>query len=122
MVVPKKNDKWGACFNYSNLNDACLKDTFPLPRIDHIVDVTIGHQLPSFLDAYFGYNKIPMYPPDSTNTTFITPTRIYCYNVMPFGLKNAGATYQRMMTRSFEPLLGKIMEEYIDYMVVKFKL
>ena len=61
MVVPKKNGKWRVCVDYSNLNDACLKDTFPLPCINQIVDATAGHQLLSFLDAYSSYNQIPMY-------------------------------------------------------------
>ena len=122
MVVPKKNNKWHECVNYSNLNDACPKDTFPLPQIDKIMDTTASHQLLSFLDAYAGYNKILMYPPDSEHTTFITLTGMYCYNAMPFGFKNAGATYQRMMSRIFESLLGNTMEVYIDNMLVKSKL
>ena len=80
------------------------------------------HQLLSFLNAYAGYNHISMYSPDSTNMTVITPTGMYCYNVMPFGLKNAGATYQRMMSRIFEPLSSKTMEAYIDDMLVKLRL
>ena len=115
---PQEEHKWRICVDYSNLNDACLKDTFPLPRINQIVDATTGHQLLSFLNAYFGYNQIPMYPPDSENMTFITPIGMYCYSVMPFGSKNAEATYQRMMSRVFEPLLGRTMEAYIDDMMV----
>ena len=119
VVVPKKNVKWLVCLDYSNLNDACPKDTLPLPRIDQIVDATIGHQLLSFLDTYSGYNQIMMFCPDLANITFITPTGMYRYNVMPFGLKNVGATYQGMMSRIFEPLLGRTMEAYIDDMLVK---
>ena len=89
------------CVDYSDLNDVCLKDTFLLPHIERIVDTIIGHKLLSFLDAYLGYNKIPMFPPNLVNTTFITPTRMYCYNAMPFGLKNTGATYQCMMSHIF---------------------
>ena len=88
MVVTKKNGKWCVCIDYSNLNDACSKDTFPLPRINPIMDATASHQLLSFLDTYVGYNQIPMYPPDLEHKTFITPMGIYCYNVMPFVLKN----------------------------------
>ena len=94
------------CVDYSNLNHTCPKDTFPLPRNNQIVDAAAGHQLLSFLDAYTCYNQIPMYPPDSEHTTFITPTGMYCYNVMPFGLKNVGATYQGMMSHVLKPLLG----------------
>ena len=121
VVVPKKNGKWRVCVDYSNLNDACLKDTFPLPRINQIVDATAGHQLLFFLDAYSSYNQIPMYPPDLANTTFITPTGMYCYNVMPFGLKNTEATYQCMTSCIFEPLLVKTMEAYIDDILIKSK-
>ena len=75
----------------------------------------------SFLDAFSGYNQIPMHPPDAEKTTFITPHRLYYYNVMPFGLKNARATYQRLVTKAFCPLIGKTMEVYIDDMLVKSK-
>ena len=111
IVVPKKNGKWHVCVDYSDLNDACSKKTFPLSRIDLVVDATVGHELLSFQDL--------MFPSDSANTTFISPTGMYCHNVMPFSLKNAGATYQRMMSPMFEPLLGKTMEAYIDDMLVK---
>ena len=89
VVVPKKNDKWRVCIDYTNLNDACLKDTFPLPRIDQFVESTAGSELLSFLDAYSGYNHILMYPSDMVKTAFITSYDMYYYNVMSFGLKNA---------------------------------
>ena len=119
VVVPKKNGKWHVCVNYSNLNDAWSKDTFPLLLIDQIVDVTVGHELLFFPDTYSGYNQVPMFPPDLVNMTFITQTGMYCYNAMPFSLKNIGATYQCIMSHIFEPLLGKTMEAYIDDMQVK---
>ena len=75
----------------------------------------------SFLDAFSGYHQIPMYPPDAEKTSFITPHGLFCYNVMPFGLKNVGATYQRLVTKMFQPLLGKTMEVYIDDMLIKSK-
>ena len=84
--------------------------------------MTIGHELLSFLDAYSCYNKIPRYLPDLVNMTFITPIGMYCYNVMPFGMKNADAIYQCMMSRIFEPLLGKTIGAYIDDMLVKLRL
>ncbi|XP_028071749.1 uncharacterized protein LOC114274078 [Camellia sinensis] len=108
VVVKKKN--------------ACPKDSFPLPRIDQLVDATAGHERMSFLDAYSGYHQIPMFSPDQEKTAFISLRGIYCYKVMPFGLKNAGATYQRMVTKMFKDQLGKTMEAYIDDMVVKRKL
>ena len=94
VVVPKKGGKWWVCVDYTDLNDACPKDSFPLPCIDQIVDASAGHGMLSFLDAFSGYHHIPMYPPDVEKTSFITPHGLFCYNVMPFGLKNAGATYQ----------------------------
>ena len=121
VVVPKKGCKWRVCVDYTDLNDACPKNSFPLPRIDQIVDVSIGHDMLSFLDAFSGYHRIPMYPPDAEKTSFITPHGLYCYNVMPFGLKNVGATYQRLVTKMFRPLLGKTMEVYIDDMLIKSK-
>ena len=101
VVVPKKGGKWRVCVNYTDLNEACPKDSFPLPHIDRIVDATAGHGIMSFLDALSKYHQIPMHAPDVEKTTFITPHGLYCYNVMPFGLKNAGATYQRMVNRVF---------------------
>ena len=121
VVVPKKENKWRVCVDYTDLNDACPKDSFPLPRIDQIVDASAGHGMLSFLDAFSGYHRIPMHPPDAEKTSFITPRRLYCYNVMPLGLQNAGATYQRLVMKMFRPLLGSTMEVYIDDMLVKSK-
>ena len=121
VVVPKKGNKWRVCVDYTDLNDAYPKDSFPLPCIDQIVDASAGHGMLSFLDAFSGYHKIPMHPPDAEKTSFITPHELYCYNVMPFGLKNAGATYHRLVTKMFRPLLGSTMEVYIDDMVAKSK-
>ena len=104
-----------------DLNDAYPKDSFPLLSIDQIVDASAGHEMLSFLDAFSGYYQIPIYPPDVEKTSFITPHRLFCYNVMPFGLKNAGATYQRLVTKMFRSLLGKTMEVYIDDMLIKSK-
>ncbi|KAI0503531.1 hypothetical protein KFK09_014465 [Dendrobium nobile] len=85
------------CVDYTDLNKACPKDSFPLPRIDQLVDATLGHQMLSFMDAYSGYNQIRMDPVDEEATAFQTDKGLNCYKVMPFGLKNAGATYQRLM-------------------------
>ena len=106
------------CTDFTDLNWACLKDCFPLPQIDQLVDATSEHQLLSFVDAYSGYNQIQMDPTDEEKTTFITSQGLYCYKVMPFGLKNAGATYQRLV-KMFHELLGKTMEVYVDNMLVK---
>lgn len=108
--------------DFTNLNKACPKDSFPMPQIDQLVDATVGHPWMSFLDAFQGYHQIPLTLSDQEKTTFVTPNRNYHYKMMPFGLKNARSTYQRMMTRIFEPQLGKNIEIYIDDMVVKSKL
>ena len=121
VVVPKKGGKWRVCVDYTNLNDACPKDSFPLPCIDQIVDASIGHGMLSLLDAFSGYHQILMHPPDAKKTSFITLHGLFCYNVMPFGLKNAGATYQQLVTKMFRPLLEKTMEVYIDDMLIKSK-
>ncbi|WVY89245.1 hypothetical protein V8G54_034759 [Vigna mungo] len=94
VMVKKSNGQWRMCVDFTDLNKACPKDNYPLPSIDRLVDGASGHTVLSFLDAYSGYNQIPMYAPDRSHTTFITEQANYCYEVMPFGLKNAGATYQ----------------------------
>ena len=85
------------------------------------MDAVAGHGLLSFLDALLGYHHIHMHPLDTEKTVFITPRGLYCYNVMPFGLKNVGATYQRLVTKIFPLLLGKTMEAYINDLLVKSK-
>ena len=113
VLVKKANGKWRLCIDFTDLNKACPKDSFPLPRIDIIVDATTGHELLSFMDAFSGYNQISMDPNDQENTSFVTGRGTYCYRVMPFGLKNAGATYQRLVNRMFQKQIGTFMEVYI---------
>ena len=110
------------CVDFTDLNKACPKDPFLMPRIDQLVDVIVANPRMSFLDAFQGYHKIPLVTDDQEKTTFVTPVGNYYYKVMSFGLKNARSTYQRMMTKMFEPQLGKNVEVYIDNMVVKSKL
>ena len=119
VAVKKKTGKWRVCIDFTVLNKACSKDPFSLPRIDHLVDATVGHPRMSFQDAFQGYHQIPLALEDQEKTEFMTPVGNYHYKVMPFGLKNAGSTYKRIMTRIFEPQLGKAIEVYIDDMVVK---
>ena len=119
VLVKKANGKWRLCIDFTDINKACSKDSFPLPRIDLIVDATAGHELLSFMDAFSGYNQISMDPDDQEKTSFVTAQGTYCYRVMPFGLKNAGATYQRLVNRMFQKQIGVTMEVYIDDMLVK---
>ena len=121
VVVKKKNGKWRVCVDFTNLNQACPKDLFPMPKIDQLVDATYGHPRMSFLDAFQGYHQIALALEDQGKTAFISPDANYHYTVMPFGLKNAGATYQRMMTRMFRNKIGRTVEVHIDDMVVKSK-
>ena len=121
VVVKKHNGKWRVCVDFTDLNRACLKDSFPLLRIDQLVDSAAGHEKKSFLDAYSDYHQIPLFGPDQENTAFITTLGLYCYRVMPFGLKNAGATYQRLVTKMFLNHIGKSMEIYVDDMLIKSK-
>ena len=110
------------CVDFMDLNKAYPKDPFPMPKIDQLVDATVGHPRMSFLDAFQGYHQIPLALDDQEKTAFVTLIGNYHYKVMSFGLKNARSTYQRMMTRIFESLLGKNIEIYIDDMVVKSKM
>nr|KYP57375.1 Transposon Ty3-G Gag-Pol polyprotein [Cajanus cajan] len=119
VMVKKLNGKWRMCTDYTNLNKACPKDAYPLPNIDRLVNGASGHKFLSFLDAYSGYNQIRMHPQDEEKTAFITEMANYCYWVMPFGLKNAGVTYQRLMNKIFSDHIGRSMEVYVNDMVVK---
>ena len=121
MIVQKKNGKWRVCVNYTDLNKACPKDPFPLPHRDTMVDSMAGHELLTFLDMSSGFNQIQMHPSDAKKTAFITNRGIYCYLAMPFGLRNAGATFQCLVNRMFKEQIGRTMEVYIDDMVIKSK-
>jgi hypothetical protein len=92
ILVPKKNKDWRMCIDYTNLNEACKKDPFGLPRIDQVVDSTVSCILLSFLDCYSRYHQIPLKVEDQIKTSFITPFDAFCYTTMPFGLKSVGAT------------------------------
>jgi hypothetical protein len=99
VLVPKKTSGLRMCIDYTDLNKHCPKDSFPLPCIDQVVDSTVGSVLLCFLDCYSGYHQIALHPNDEDKTTFITPHNIYCYKVMTFGLKDAGATYQKAIQK-----------------------
>jgi hypothetical protein len=107
------------CIDYTDLNKHCPKDPFPLPCIDQVVDSTTGSALLCFLDCYSGYHQIALHPDDEDKTAFITPHDIYCYKVMTFGLKNAGATYQKAIQNCLASQIGRNVEAYVDDVVVK---
>jgi len=103
--VKKVNGKWRMCVDFMDLNKACPKDSYPLPSIDALVDSVSGCKMLNFLNVFSRYNQIKIHPKDECKTTFMTELSCYCYTVMPFGLKNAGATYQRLMDRVLAPMI-----------------
>ncbi|KAK0575327.1 hypothetical protein LWI29_037306 [Acer saccharum] len=122
VMVTKANGKWRMYVDYTDLNRACPKDSFPLPKIDQLIDFTVGNKLLSFMDAFSGYNQIMMHLTDQDKTNFIPGQGLYCYKVMPFSLKNAGATYQRLVNKLFKQQIGRSMEVYIDDMITKSQM
>jgi hypothetical protein len=121
VPVKKKNGQIRCCVDFLNLNKACPKDEFPLPNMDLLIDSAAGHAMFSFMDGFSGYNQIRMSTKDAEKTAFRTPIGNFYYTVMPFGLKNAGATYQRTMTAMFHDIMHKEIEDYVDDIVVKSK-
>ncbi|CAN6713622.1 unnamed protein product [Malus baccata var. baccata] len=111
------------CVDYKNINSATPKDEYPMPMADSSIDAVAKHKVLSFMDGHAGYNQIKMAPEDIHKTAFRCPGHVgaYEYLVMPFGLKNAGATYQRAMNAIFHDLIGQSMEVYIDDIVAKSK-
>jgi hypothetical protein len=118
-MVRKKNGKWRICVDYTSHNKACPKDPFPLSRIDDVADSTAGCILLCFLVAYSGYHQVPLKELDQEATSFITPYGCYCYVKMPFGLRNARATYRQCMQKCFCRQIGRNLEVYFDDLVVK---
>ena len=109
------------CVDFRDLNKACPKDDFPLPHIDVLMDNTADSALMSFMDGFSGYNQIKMASEDMNKTIFTMEWGIYCYIAMPFGLKNADATYQRMATALLHNMMHNEVKVYVDEMIVKFK-
>jgi hypothetical protein len=122
VLVPKKNTKvLRMCVDYTGLNKACPKDHFPLPRIDQVIDSTAGSELLCFLDAYSGYHQIKMKESDQLATSFVTHYGTYCYVTISFGLKNAGAMYQRTMQKCLTDQIGRNINAYVDDIAVMSK-
>ena len=121
VIVKKANDKSRMCVDFTDLNRDCPKDNYPLPCIDLLVDSTVGHQLLSFMDAFSSYNQIRLDEADQEKTSFVMSQVLFCYKVMPFELKNVGATYQRFVNRMFIQQIGRNVEVYVNDMLVKCK-
>src|SRR5664279_5292486 len=109
------------CIDYTGLNKAYPKDPCALPRIDQVIDSTAGSKLLCVLDAYSGYHQIRMRESGQLKTSFITPYGTYCYITMPFGLKNAGSTYQCCMQRCLHDQIGRNVHAYVDDIAVMSK-
>ena len=114
VIVPKKNGKWRVCVDYRELNKATQKDHFPLPFIDQVLDTLSRKKLFSFLDGFSGYNQIQIAPEDQDKTTFTCPWGMFAYRVLPFGLCNAPATFQRDVIGIFSELVNDSMEIFMD--------
>ncbi|GJT53639.1 reverse transcriptase domain-containing protein [Tanacetum coccineum] len=119
VMVKKHDGSWRMCVDFKDLNKACPKDGYPLPEIDWKVESLCGYPFKCFLDAYKGYHQIKMAEEDEEKTAFITSQGIFCYSKMSFGLKNAGATYQRLVDRAFQKQIGRNLEVYVDDLVIK---
>ncbi|GJS18832.1 reverse transcriptase domain-containing protein [Tanacetum coccineum] len=114
VMVKKHDGSWRMCMDFKDLNKACPRDGYPLPEIDWKVESLCGYPFKCFLDAYKGYHQIKMAEEDEEKTSFITSQGIFCYTKMSFGLKNAGATYQRLVDRAFQKQIGHNLEVYVD--------
>jgi hypothetical protein len=119
VMVKKANGKWRICIDITNLNKACPKDEFTLPRIDSLVDASATSKLMSLLDRYSGYHQIWMKKEDKSKTSFITPNGTYCYLWKPEGLKNAGVSFSRMTSKVLSTQIGKNVLTYVDEIIVK---
>ncbi|KAK1681814.1 hypothetical protein QYE76_042662 [Lolium multiflorum] len=121
VPVEKKDGRWRVAIDFRNLNSATPKDEYPMPVAETLINAAAGHKVLSFMDGNAGYNQIFMAPEDIHKTAFRVPGSVglFEYVVMTFGLKNAGATYQRAMNYIFHDLIGKLVEIYIDDVVVK---
>ncbi|GJX96095.1 reverse transcriptase domain-containing protein [Tanacetum coccineum] len=107
VMVKKHDSSWRMCVDFTDLNKACPQDCYPFPEIDWKVESLCSYPYKCFLDTYKGYHQIQMAEPDEEKMTFHTIHGVYCYTKMPFGLKNAGATYQRLVDKAFDNQVGR---------------
>ncbi|GJT17776.1 reverse transcriptase domain-containing protein [Tanacetum coccineum] len=119
VMVKKYDGSWRMCVDFIDLNKACPQDCYPLLEIDWKVESLCGYPFKCLLDAYKGYHQIQMAESDEEKTAFHTSQGVYCYIKMPFGLKNVGATYQRLVDKAFNSQVGRNVEAYVDDLVIK---
>ncbi|GJW61765.1 reverse transcriptase domain-containing protein [Tanacetum coccineum] len=119
VMVKKHDETWRMCVDFKDLNNACPKDCYPLPEIDWKIESLCGYPFKYFLDAYKGYHQIKMAKEDEEKMEFTTNQGIFCYSKTPFGLKNARATYQRLVDKAFQRQIGRNLEVYVDDLVIK---
>ncbi|GJV07425.1 reverse transcriptase domain-containing protein [Tanacetum coccineum] len=119
IMVKKHDDSWIMCVDFTYLNKSCPKDCYPLSEINWKVESLCGYPFKCFLDAYKGYHQIQMTEEDEEKTAFHTNQGVFCYTKMSFSLKNAGATYQRLVDKAFEKQIGRNLEVYVDDLVIK---
>ncbi|GJX00146.1 reverse transcriptase domain-containing protein [Tanacetum coccineum] len=119
VMVKKHDDSWRMCMDFKDLNKACPKDGYPLSKINWKVESLCRNPFKCFLDAYKEYHQIKMAKEDEEKTAFITNQGIFCYTKMQFGLKNAGATYQRLVDKAFQKQIDQNLEVYVEDLVIK---
>jgi transposase InsO family protein len=118
VLVRKKDNTWRFCIDFRKVNGITKKDSYPLPRIDDALDTLYGSSYFSSIDLRSGYWQIPMKPDDKEKTAFLTPDGLYHFNVMPFGLCNAPATFERLMDNVLRGLTWQICLCYLDDVLV----
>jgi hypothetical protein len=121
VLVQKKDGRWRVCVDFRDLNSATPKGEYPMPVAETLINAAVGIKILSFMDGNAGYNQIFMAPEDIHKTAFIVPGAVglFKYVVMTFGFKNVGTTYQRAMNYIYHDLIGKLVEIYINDVVVK---
>ena len=114
VPVHKNNGEIRICVDFRNLNRCSLKDNYPLPKMDHILQWVVGSKRLSMIDEFFGYNQIALSEADREKTAFTTPWGTFMYEKMPFGLMNARATFQRAMDIAFAGERDRFVVIYLD--------
>lgn len=121
LLMKKVNKRWKVCIDFTDLNKAYLKDSYPLPYINQLVYAITRHELLSFLDMYLRYHQILMADEDREKSSFIIDQETYCYTIILFGLKNARASFQRLVNKFFSVKIVRNVETYVDDIIVKSK-